>query len=118
LNEILPSNVIALPYHSEMNDEKKRFITTLSKQSKREITIPRYISFDDDYDESMIKPVPKGTYDRVIIIATNLAEASLTLNTLKYVVDIGEQKVNIYDYTTRLNILKKASIAESNRVQR
>ena len=34
----------------------------------------------------------KGTYTQVIIIASTIAEASITIPTLKYVVDTGTQK--------------------------
>ena len=39
-----------------------------------------------------------NSYDRVIIVATNIAEASITIKTLKYVVDTGIEKTNIFDY--------------------
>ena len=38
--------------------------------------------------------VISGIYKRAVIIATNVAEASITLNSLKYVVDNGYSKVN------------------------
>jgi hypothetical protein len=118
LNKILPSNVIALPYHGKMTDDKKSFIENLDNDSKKKIIIPRYIDFDSNYDENKIKKVPPGTYNRVVVIATNVAEASITIKTLRYVVDTGAQKTLEYDFKTRLGILKQNSISESSRLQR
>jgi hypothetical protein len=118
LNKTLPSNFIALPFYSELNSEKRAIIENLSDVVKKKITHPRTIPFDKPIDQTLIKPVPEGTYTRVVIVATNLAEASLTINTLKYVVDTGTEKSAVYDYKSRDSVLKSTPISESSRLQR
>jgi len=118
LNSKLPSNVVAVPYYSAMSNEKREFIENLSEKSKKDYVVPQHISFDSNYDEDLIEKVPRGTYTRVIIVATNIAEASITINTLRYVVDTGVQKANYYDYSTRYPKLKLVNISESSRLQR
>ena len=118
LNSKIPANVIALPYHGQMSQDKKTFIEELNDDTKKKFNIPKNVQYDTNYDESLIKAVPYGTYNRFIIVATNLAEASITISSLKYVVDTGISKVNEYDYRTRSSNLLTKSISESSRIQR
>ncbi len=115
LNQKLPANMIALPFYSQLPKDKRNFIENLNDNTKRQLTIPRGADFakDDSVDR-----VPPGTYTRVVIVATNIAEASITISTLEYVVDTGTQKTNEYDYRTRLAKLKVTHISESSRMQR
>nr|QBK88493.1 MAG: DEAD/DEAH box helicase [Mimivirus LCMiAC01] len=118
LNNNTPDNVIAMPYHGLMPSHKKTIIEDLNDDTRKQIRIPKDLDFDSEYDEDDIKKVNYGTYDRVIIIATNLAEASITIDTLRYVVDTGESKVGKYDYKTRSLMLVKQNISQSSSTQR
>ena len=62
--------------------------------------------------------VPEGTYNRAIIVATNVAEASLTIENLKFVIDNGFAKVNQYNEITDEQQLIEESISEASRKQR
>lgn len=118
INSKTNSNVIALPFFSKMTNEKREFVEGISK-NKNQINIPKTVNFEDDYDkDSTIKKVPKGTYTRVIVIATNIAEASITIPTLKYVVDTGTEKVNMFNYKLRSANLSEMPISDSSRLQR
>ncbi len=66
----------------------------------------------------VVDDVPPGTYKRVVIVATNVAEASITIESLKYVVDIGYSKVNRYDDQIDSYTLNIEFISESSRIQR
>lgn len=118
LNKKLPSNFIALPLYSSLSQEKRKFITGIKEGTILKYQLPRDIPFDSSYDESTIKKVPVGTYTRVVIITTNLAEASLTIPTLRYIVDTGTERTNVYDYQVRTSNLKLGPIPEASRVQR
>ncbi|ARF09815.1 HrpA-like RNA helicase [Indivirus ILV1] len=118
INSKTDSKIIALPFFSKMTDKKREFIEEISK-NKSQLDIPKSINFEDDYEKNqMYKKVPKGTYSRVIIIATNIAEASITIPTLKYVVDTGNEKVNMFNYKMRSINLIELPISESSRLQR
>ena len=117
LNKITPKDVIALPYFSALNDTKKTMVEEINKY-KYNLTIPKDIPFEEDLDETQYKPVLPGTYKRVIIVGTNIAEASITISTLRYVIETGTQKTNIYDYNTRSAQLLLTEISESSRLQR
>lgn len=117
----LPSNFVVLPFHAKLSNENRNFVEKLTPDSVKEYTLPRHVRFDKDIDKNTdndIKMVPKGTYNRAVIIATTIAEASITINSLVYVVDTGTQKVEIYDYDTMTSKLIEKSISDSSRKQR
>ena len=109
------SNVIAVPLYGEMIEYKRNLIT--KENMPYQLTNPKDIRYDV-YDPEKDKSVPQGTYKYAIIVATPIAEASLTFEDLKYVIDTGIQKINKYSYKSRNDVLETAYIAESNRLQR
>ena len=118
LNNILPAGNVALPYYSQLNANYKDVIENIDKKigiikNRREKI---FTEWGEDYIEDLT--VPDGIYKRAIIIATNVAEASITIETLKFVVDNGFAKVNSYDKTTGVYDLQVEKIAEASRVQR
>lgn len=114
----LPNNVIILPFHSKLTNDKRNFIENLTPDSIRNYTLPRDIRFDVEIDLSDVKRVPPGTYTRAVIIATTIAEASITINSLVYVVDTGTQKVEVYDYDSKTSVLVTKNISDASRKQR
>lgn len=58
-----------------------------------------------------------GNYRRVVI-ATNIAETSVTLQGIKFVIDTGVVKMKRYDATTGLESLKVAKISQAQAWQR
>ena len=97
VNEInlkTPSHVIAFPFlGSELSEEQRNFIINIHTTLK---TYTRYKSDVDLSEDQVRRRVPMGTYTRAIIVATNVAEASISLQNLRYVVDAGYAKVNMY----------------------
>jgi hypothetical protein len=118
LNENLPIGNVALPYFSIMNNIYKNIIENIDKKiysikNKRENI---YLEWGEKYIED--KTIPTGLYKRAIIIATNVAEASITIPRLKFVVDNGYNKVNSYNMSNNKTILIEEKISESSRLQR
>jgi hypothetical protein len=118
LNKITPSNVIALPYTAKINSKYKNIIEKINVKIYNVRTNKNIVCdvWTDTYIES--KDVIEGTYNRTIIIATNVAEASLTITSLKYVIDNGYSKINNYDDVFDKTNLFAEMIPESNRKQR
>ena len=115
INEKTPSNIIALGFYSEMTEEMKAFV------GKIDNNLPNYTRFKEDVilDESAVtRRVPKGTYKRAIVIATNVAEASITITTLRYVIDTGYAKVAIYDPLEGVTKTPILPISQSSSAQR
>lgn len=117
LNQRLPPNIIALPLHSKMSEEKRDFVQSIDKRIYS-LRIPKSINFSDNYDDSSIEKVKEGTYNRAVIVATNIAEASITVGSLKFVVETGLQKIEDYNYKIRDSTLITTDISESSRLQR
>lgn len=112
INAVCPADVIAVPYHGGLNKDKRGFVERIHNRLK-DLRISKFQSFvDDDIG------VGNNSYSRAIIVATNAAEASITIASLKYVVETGTQKVNVYDYKKRGEKLIKTDISESSRIQR
>ena len=118
LNQFLPPGDVALPYFSKLNTKYKDFIEKIDKnisyiKNKKERI---YLEWGSDYIED--STVMEGTYKRAIIIATNVAEASVTIPRLKFVVDNGYAKVNSYDNNIKTSVLHVEKISEASRIQR
>ena len=118
LNNRLPSNTIALPYFSNMPQSKKDYIQNIDKNISNYV-YGKSVDFSAPVKDELIKDrVPPNTYSRVILVATNIAEASITISSLKFVIDTGTQKVSIYNENTQSASIELKYITESSRLQR
>jgi hypothetical protein len=111
----LPDDVIALPYHSLLKPNQRKLIEDISK-SKSSLGLLKSQSFNEAENPENGPNV--GKYKRVVVVATNIAEASITIDTLKFVIETGTQKTAIYDYTKRNTRLVLKTISDSSRLQR
>lgn len=112
LNNLLPSNTIALPYYSQLNEKQKKIIEKIDQ-------IKHLIKMNRNDDFNVVDPtIGNNKYTRVVIVATNIAEASITIKTLKYVIETGKQKTSQYNYQKRTSVLVEGNISESSRLQR
>jgi hypothetical protein len=118
LNQILPIGNIALPYFSNLNIKFKEIIEKIDKKIGKIKNKKENIHLEWDYEYIEDKSVPDNIYHRAVIVATNVAEASVTIPRLTFVVDNGfakEATFNTNTNDTKLNILP---ISEASRVQR
>jgi HrpA-like RNA helicase len=117
LNKYLPKDIIALPFFTKMNNTNKDIATNITDKIKIITTSKNLIhkNWDKEYDQGTEQ---KGLYKRAIILATNVAEASITINGLKYVIDNGYEKSNNYNESTDITTLESEKISESSRLQR
>lgn len=121
INNETPSNVLAIPFYSKLDkDILEGIVKKIDKDDvRKKLRYPK-----NKYDITDIKNIPnnellpEGTYNRFIILATNIAEASITIDTFEFVIDIGNQKINIYDYKTNQSKLEIIPIAVPNQKQR
>lgn len=118
LNKNLPNDVIALPFYSNMNSKYRDIVEKVStkvlKIRNRRENI--YLEWGEKYIDA--KDVPEGTYKRAVIVATNVAEASITIDGLKYVIDTGYAKVLTYNRVLDIGELNIEKISEASRIQR
>lgn len=60
--------------------------------------LPLYSLLSSEKQNRIFQPVPEGC--RLCVVSTNVAETSLTIPHIKYVVDCGRQKTRLYDKLT------------------
>lgn len=64
-------------------------------------TLPLYSLLPANKQAAVFEPPPSGC--RLCVVSTNVAETSLTLPNIKYVVDTGKTKIKLYDKVTGVN---------------
>ena len=113
LNKNTPDDVIAIPFLSSLTDYKKSFIEDIDKTfgSLR-------ISKQDNFAKVTSLTEGINSYNNCIICSTNIAEASITIRRLYYVIETGTRKTSMYSYTRRMAKLVTLNISESSRLQR
>ena len=107
LAEILDTQKLLLnhsPLGVDFGDESKFRIFPLHSTSTRE------------QQAEIFNQLPRGC--RKIILATNIAETSVTVTDVKYVVDSGKLRENRYDQLRRITKLQCVWVSKSNSKQR
>lgn len=81
---------------------------------KQTTILPLFARLSGQKQQAIFKPLT----GRKIIVATNVAETSITVPNIKYVIDTGYHKVNRYNYKTKLHRLDIEPISQANHTQR
>eukprot|EP00804_Cyclotella_cryptica_P005671 CCRYP_000053-RB/>CCRYP_000053-RB protein AED:0.04 eAED:0.04 QI:912/1/1/1/1/1/6/554/649 len=76
-----------------------------------------YAALPPDAQMVAFRPKPEGC-SRKIILSTNIAETSVTLDGIKYVVDCGKHKSREYSSSTGMESLKLSNISKAQAAQR
>ncbi|XP_054717545.1 ATP-dependent RNA helicase DHX8-like [Uloborus diversus] len=80
------------------------------------IILPVYSALPSEMQTRIFEPTPPGS--RKVVIATNIAETSLTINGIYYVVDPGFVKQNVYNSKTGMDSLVVTPISQAQAKQR
>ena len=95
---------------------------TLTSQLKDAFIMPLYSGFDSNMEEYITKDDKykelDKNYQRRIFISTNVAESSLTINNIGYVIDSGLEITTKYDPEKQVEILYKHLISKAQITQR
>ncbi|GFS92065.1 probable ATP-dependent RNA helicase DHX37 [Nephila pilipes] len=86
--------------HQQSDDEgnepsNENFIKKKFESSSPLYVLPLYSILPFEEQEKVFKPPPEGT--RLCVVSTNVAETSITIPGLKYVVDSGKVKTKVYN---------------------
>lgn len=80
------------------------------------IILPVYSALPSEMQSRIFEPAPPGS--RKVVIATNIAEASLTIDGIYYVVDPGFSKQKVYNPKIGMDSLVVAPISQASAKQR
>ncbi|KAK9715732.1 hypothetical protein RND81_06G185800 [Saponaria officinalis] len=89
---------------------------TLGKNVPELIILPVYSALPSEMQSRIFDPAPPGK--RKVVVATNIAEASLTIDGIFYVVDPGFAKQNVYNPKLGLDSLVVTPISQASAKQR
>lgn len=78
--------------------------------------LPLYAMLPASQQLRVFRDIPEG--ERLVVVATNVAETSLTIPGIKYVVDTGKEKVKNYDHATGMASYEVQWISKASASQR
>ncbi len=97
--------------------EIKRLADMLTERVAANVLIsPLFGQLSNEQQQQAIMPAPKGK--RKVVLATNIAETSLTIEGIRLVVDCGLERIALWDPKTGISRLEQVRIAQSSAEQR
>ncbi|KAI0824165.1 P-loop containing nucleoside triphosphate hydrolase protein [Trametes gibbosa] len=78
--------------------------------------VPLYALLPSEKQMHVFKPPPSGT--RLVVVATNVAETSLTIPGIRYVVDCGRAKERRYDVANGIQAFTVSWVSKASAAQR
>ncbi|KAJ7702475.1 pre-mRNA splicing factor [Mycena rosella] len=97
-------------------EEFSDLLPTLPRTATRLVPLALHAGLSTDEQLRVFEPPDRGT--RKVIIATNIAEASVTIEGIKFVVDCGFVKIRTYNPTTALASLATVPTSVASATQR
>lgn len=91
-------------------------VKVLGDAASELIILPVYSALPAEMQTKIFEPTPPGS--RKVILATNIAETSITIDGIYYVVDPGYVKLNAYDPKLGMDTLKISPISKAQANQR
>ncbi|KAG6114932.1 hypothetical protein E4U31_000084 [Claviceps sp. LM219 group G6] len=88
----------------------------LGSRVKELVVCPIYANLPSDLQAKIFEPTPNGA--RKVVLATNIAETSLTIDGIVYVIDPGYVKENIYNPATGMSNLVVVPCSRASANQR
>ncbi|KAF9269082.1 P-loop containing nucleoside triphosphate hydrolase protein [Marasmius fiardii PR-910] len=91
-------------------------LPTLPRTATRLVPLALHAGLTTDEQLAVFEPADRGT--RKVIVSTNIAEASVTIEGVKFVVDCGFVKIRVYNPTTALASLASVPTSKASATQR
>lgn len=115
INKNTSESVLAIPYYRNLNKEAAQYIIQFDEK-RNKIRIPKNYDFNDIGSSNYVKT--KNPYRQIIIISTDIAEASITIGTLKFVIDTGIRNIATFKYKYDALYIEEKPITPNARIQR
>ncbi|XP_068668332.1 pre-mRNA-splicing factor ATP-dependent RNA helicase DEAH10-like isoform X2 [Aristolochia californica] len=91
-------------------------VRQLPEDSQKIFTVPIFSALPSDQQMQVFRPTPPGS--RKVILATNIAETSVTIPGIKYVIDPGLVKARAYNPVTGMESLIIIPASKAQALQR
>lgn len=121
LQEPLPGDILCFLIGQEEIEAAQKLIeeyaATLASNSPKVKVLPLFGQLSIEAQHEAFKPL-KAKFTRKIVLATNLAETSVTVPGVKYVVDCGKAKVKEFRSRLGMESLLAKPISKSSATQR
>jgi len=121
INKSSPAHAIALPLYADLKNKPGNWFDKIENIDKNLSTFTYSKSqILDVINGNISSPskIPPGTYTMAIIVATNIVEASVTIPTLRFVIDTGYFNSVAFDDDTSDVSQSIDPIPEASRLQR
>ena len=116
-----PGHVIALPLYAELKSKPGEWFEKIENIN---INLPNIIYDKKDIldiienGDSNYKKIAPNSYSMAIIVATNVVEASVTIPSLRYVIDTGYFLSVVFNSNEEKSVISIDKIPEASRLQR
>lgn len=118
INAEKPGDILVFLTGREQVDQAVQLINDRASVDRQNpmYAVPLYAGLDeDDHKKVFDMPIP-GT--RKVVVATNVAEASITIDGIVYVIDCGFLQTKMYDPSACIERLIVAPISQASAIQR
>ena len=88
----------------------------LHSKAQALLPLPLYAGLTTDEQMYVFEPAPENT--RKVVLSTNIAEASVTIDGIAYVIDTGYAKLRAYNPQTGIDTLTVVPISKASATQR
>ncbi|KAI0117327.1 P-loop containing nucleoside triphosphate hydrolase protein [Daldinia grandis] len=121
LHEPLPGDILAFLTGQEEIEAAQRLIeeynTTLASDVPKLLVCPLYGQLSIQAQQDAFLPAQKD-FTRKVVLATNIAETSVTVPGVRYVIDCGKAKVKQFRSQLGMESLLAKAISKSSAIQR
>ncbi|RYP54345.1 hypothetical protein DL768_000919 [Monosporascus sp. mg162] len=121
LQEPLPGDILAFLTGQEEIETAQRLIeeytATLAPNVPKLMAYPLYGQLSMQAQQDAFRPTKKG-FARKVVLATNIAETSVTVPGVHYVIDCGKAKVKQFRSRLGMESLLAKAISKSSAIQR
>lgn len=99
-----------------MQETIQDYCQKLGNRIQNLIVCPIYANLPPDQQAKIFEPTPKGS--RKVVLATNIAETSITIDGIVYVIDPGYVKENVYNPRSGMESLVVVQCSQASADQR
>ena len=116
----MPGDVLVFLHGREIIEKLGRLVKEVARDMGPELpkllVLPLFAALPQAAQNQVLQPAPPNT--RKIIIATNIAETSLTVPGVRFVIDSGKMKIRHFQTSTGMESLLPKPISQSSAIQR